>query len=63
LYVLHALLLLAPRCESVSDVLALLMYSFHAGLGIAGSSMFSSVGVPLTMLAVVVVVPYSCACL
>jgi hypothetical protein len=44
LHVLHALLPLAPRCESVVDVLALLMFSFHAGLGITGSSVFSFVG-------------------
>jgi hypothetical protein len=41
LHVLHALLPLAPSCESVSDVLVLLMCSFRAGLGVAGSSMFS----------------------
>jgi hypothetical protein len=56
LHVLHALLPLASRCESVSDVLALLMYFFRASLGIAGSSVFySSVGVHLIMLVVVFV--------
>jgi hypothetical protein len=30
-----------------------LMYSFRAGLGVGGSSMFSSVGIPLAMLVVV----------
>jgi hypothetical protein len=55
LHVLHALLPLVPRCESVGDVFALLMYSFRAGLGVAGSSLFSSIGVPLTILVVVVV--------
>jgi hypothetical protein len=55
LHVFHALLPLAPRCGSVGDVFALLMYSFHAGLDVAGSSVFSSVRVPLTMLVIVVV--------
>jgi hypothetical protein len=52
LHVLHALPPLAPRCEFVSDVLALFLYSFRAGLGVAGSSVFSFVGVPLAMLVV-----------
>jgi hypothetical protein len=36
-------------------VFVLLMYSFRAGLGVASSSLFSSIGVPLTILVVVVV--------
>jgi hypothetical protein len=38
LHVVHAPLPLAPRCESVGDVLALLLYFFPAGLGIVGCS-------------------------
>jgi hypothetical protein len=53
LHVLHALLPLVLRCESVGDVLALLMFSFRAGLGVASSSVFSSVGVALIVLVVV----------
>jgi hypothetical protein len=40
LHVLHALLPLAPRCGSVGNVLALLLYSFRAGLGVASGSVF-----------------------
>jgi hypothetical protein len=40
LYVFHALLPLAPRCEPVGDVLALLLYFFRAGLCAADSSVF-----------------------
>jgi hypothetical protein len=60
LHVLLALLPLTPRCESVGDVLALLI--FCVGLGVAGGAVFSCVGVPLTMLVVVVVYLFpSCA--
>jgi hypothetical protein len=56
LHVLHALLPLAPRCESIGNVLMLLMYFFRAGLGVVGSFVFYSfVGVLLTLLVIMVV--------
>jgi hypothetical protein len=49
LHVLHALLPLAHRCECVSDVLVVFMYSFRVGLDVDSSSVFSSVGVPVNV--------------
>jgi hypothetical protein len=33
-------MVMSSKCEFVGDVLALLMYSFHIGLGVAGWSVF-----------------------
>jgi hypothetical protein len=56
LHVLLVRLPLSPRCGSVGDVL------FRAGLDVVGSVVFSSIGVPLTMLVVVVVVYLFSSC-